>query len=273
MNMEQAKDAALPSGDGDDKKQHPGSYTPPTPHNLQEDIKKIPDGLSKKARKREIRRLLMREEYGNWTVQKKRKKLMKKTRQNNEQDGDVQSDDSGSDSEEVVPRDDEANKETKPQPADNNPPSILQNTLPRKTIIRNKVLNRCHSGDVQINEGIANGTIPQIVFDMQFEDKMTPREVRSTCCQVQFSYHTLITHGIDTPCRLTLTSLGPLVKGRMKELAGSDNWMMARHDEHYTTLFDREKIVCDVTHHHHHHHHPGVPHCRFTECNRKSRSF
>lgn len=72
---------------------------------------------------------------------------------------------------------------------------------------------------------------------------MRPKEIKSTVCQLQYSYHSVLEHAFDAPVHLHFTGMGPHITAKMKFLSGSESWLVSRYDKHYYDVFDKEKLV------------------------------
>eukprot|EP00741_Cyanophora_paradoxa_P008160 tig00001265_g7897.t1 len=81
----------------------------------------------------------------------------------------------------------------------------------------------------------------RIVFDLEFEELMNERELKSLAQQIMYSYGVNVRS--SKPFRIVLTSLKGQTLEQMCKVHGFLSWSLARHDAPYIEVFGKEELV------------------------------
>eukprot|EP00939_MAST-03C_sp_MAST-3C-sp1_P002268 g2268.t1 len=168
-----------------------------------------PEGMSKTAYKKMLRRQRVKEKYARVKALKKEKKrkMAEERRKRMQEDG-----------EDVKLTDQE--KEVREQ--------RRELRIGKEEARKQEYIRKCESGQ-------------RVVVDVSFESLMTEKELRSMKQQYMFAY--AANKRTKTPLKLYLSSIGGFMKKNLEKVDGYDKWVHWPDPRPYTEIFDRSELI------------------------------
>jgi len=82
---------------------------------------------------------------------------------------------------------------------------------------------------------------PTVAIDLDFEDLMDKRETISLCQQLLYAYGA--NRRSEAPVKYHLCACRGAVRAQLERMNGFANWQLTRHEEDYSDVFPRDRLV------------------------------